>query len=217
MQDFQREFLSFALEQQIIRFGEFTLKSGRISPYFFNSGLFNNGASLRRLGEYYAAAIVNAGLGFDVLFGPAYKGIPVVAATAIALAAQHDRSVPFCFDRKEAKDHGEGGVIVGAPLEGRVLIVDDVISAGTSIAHSVELIRIRGAVPVAVVIALDRQERGQGGSLSAVQEVEQRYGIPVIAIVGLEHLAMYLQDLPGQSGALAGIKAYRERYGIHGN
>jgi len=178
--------------------------------------LFNNGPSLRRLGEYYAAAIVNAGLGFDVLFGPAYKGIPLVAATAIALAAQHDRSVPFCFDRKEAKDHGEGGVIVGAPLEGRVLIVDDVISAGTSIAHSVELIRIRGATPVAVVIALDRQERGQGGSLSAVQEVEQRYGIPVIAIVGLEHLAMYLQDLPGQSGALAGIKAYHERYGIHG-
>ena len=217
MQDYQRQFLDFALEQQIIRFGEFTLKSGRISPYFFNSGLFNNGASLRRLGEYYAAAIVNAGLGFDVLFGPAYKGIPLVAATAIALAAQHDRSVPFCFDRKEAKDHGEGGVIVGAPLEGRVLIVDDVISAGTSIAHSVELIRIRGAVPVAVVIALDRQERGQGGSLSAVQEVEQRYGIPVIAIVGLEHLAMYLKDLPGQTGVLDSIKAYRERYGIHGN
>ena len=217
MQDYQRQFLDFALEQQIIRFGEFTLKSGRISPYFFNSGLFNNGASLRRLGEYYAAAIVNAGLGFDVLFGPAYKGIPLVAATAIALAARHDRSAPFCFDRKEAKDHGEGGTIVGAPLAGRVLIVDDVISAGTSINHSVELIRAGGAAPAAVVIALDRQERGQGGSLSAVQEVEQRYGIPVIAIVGLEHLAMYLQDLPGQSGALAGIKEYRERYGIHGN
>lgn len=213
MQDFQRDFLDFALAQGIIRFGEFTLKSGRSSPYFFNSGLFNTGASLRRVGESYAAAIMHANVAFDALFGPAYKGIPLVAATAIALAACFDRSVPYCFDRKEAKDHGEGGFIVGAPPRGRVLIVDDVISAGASVNHSVEVIRNAGAVPAGVVIALDRQERGQASQCSAVAEVEQRFNIPVIAIVRLEHMLRYLEGQPGMSTALASIMSYKDRYG----
>ena len=213
MQDFQRDFLDFALTNEIIRFGEFKLKSGRISPYFFNSGLFNTGASLRRVGESYAAAIMHSGVAFDALFGPAYKGIPLVAATVIALAARFERSVPYCFDRKEAKDHGEGGVIVGAPPRGRVLIVDDVISAGASVNHSVEVIRNAGAVPAGVVIALDRQERGQTSQYSAVAEVEQRFNIPVIAIVRLEHLVRYLEGQPGMSAALASIMSYKGCYG----
>ena len=213
MRDYQREFLDFAIQHGVLRFGEFTLKSGRISPYFFNAGLFNRGAALARLGGYYAALIVDAGLSFDLLFGPAYKGIPLVAAVAIALAEQQGRDAPWCFNRKEAKDHGEGGTLVGAPLKGRVLIIDDVISAGTSVRESVEMIRAAGAVPAAVLIALDRQERGQG-ELSAVQEVERTYGIPVISVATLTDLIDYLSGHPDLENKLAAVRAYRVRYGI---
>ncbi|MEW8211242.1 MAG: orotate phosphoribosyltransferase, partial [Candidatus Thiodiazotropha taylori] len=177
MQDYQREFLDFALDVEVLRFGEFTLKSGRVSPYFFNAGLFNTGASLARLGRYYAQAIVDSGIEFDVLYGPAYKGIPLAAVTAAALYDQHGLDLPYAFNRKEAKDHGEGGVIVGHPLEGRIIIIDDVISAGTSVRESVEIIKHEQATPAGVVIALDRQERGQG-ERSAIQEVEADYGLP---------------------------------------
>ncbi len=192
-------------------FGEFQTKAGRLSPYFFNAGLFNDGESLRRLGQFYAKAILDSGLAFDGLFGPAYKGIPLAASVAIALAGE-GRNVPFSFNRKEAKDHGEGGAIVGAPLAGRILIVDDVISAGTSVRESVGLIRAAGAVPCGVAIALDRQERGQG-ELSAVQEVEHHYGLPVISIVGLDDLIDYLAVRDGVQAQLAAIQAYRARYG----
>jgi orotate phosphoribosyltransferase len=213
MQDYQREFLDFALEREVLRFGEFTLKSGRISPYFFNAGLFNTGASLANLGRYYADAIVSAGLDFDLLYGPAYKGIPLAAVTAAALFDQHGRDVPYAFNRKEAKDHGEGGVIVGHALQGqRVLIIDDVISAGTSVRESLDIISAEGAKPAGVVIALDRQERGKG-ERSAIQEVEQDTGIPVAAIVRLEQVMEYL-DSRGDQDALARISAYRERYGV---
>lgn len=212
MQPYQREFLDFALKSQVLRFGEFTLKSGRKSPYFFNAGLFNRGAALARLGRYYAQAIMDSGIAFDLLFGPAYKGIPLAAVTAAALAEHHGRDLPYAFNRKEAKDHGEGGNIVGHPLQGRVLIIDDVITAGTAIRESLDIIKGQGAVPAGVVIALDRQERGQG-SRSAIQEVEQDHGIPVAAIVRLEHLAQYLSD-NGQANVLAAIEAYRQEYGI---
>jgi orotate phosphoribosyltransferase len=212
MHDYQRDFLRFAIASDVLRFGRFTLKSGRESPYFFNAGLFCSGAALARLGRSYAAAIVDSGIPFDMLFGPAYKGIPLAAAAAIALADQHDRDVPYAFNRKEAKDHGEGGVIVGAPLAGRVLIIDDVISAGTSVRASLELIAAAGAEPAGVAIALDRQERGTG-ALSAVQEVERQYGLPVAAIVRLDQLVDYLGDEPGMQEPLAAIRAYRERYG----
>jgi orotate phosphoribosyltransferase len=212
MQPYQREFLDFALKSQVLRFGEFTLKSGRKSPYFFNAGLFNRGAALARLGRYYAQAIVDSGIDFDLLFGPAYKGIPLAAVTAAALAEHHGRDLPYAFNRKEAKDHGEGGNIVGHPLQGRVLIIDDVITAGTAIRESLDIIKGQGAVPAGVVIALDRQERGQGAR-SAIQEVEQDHGIPVAAIVRLEHLAQYLSD-SGQANVLAAIEAYRQEYGI---
>ncbi len=191
MQAYQREFIDFALECGVLRFGEFKLKSGRISPYFFNSGLFNSGGRLARLGEFYAQAICASALGFDMLYGPAYKGIPLVAATAIALAKKHDRDLPYAFNRKEAKDHGEGGAIIGGPLHGRVLIVDDVISAGTSVGESVDIVIKAGATPAGVVIALDRQERGQG-TASAVQEVETRHGLRVLSIAKLETLIAYL-------------------------
>ena len=213
MRDYQRDFLDFAIEHGVLRFGEFTLKSGRISPYFFNAGLFNRGAALARLGGYYAALITDAGLSFDLLFGPAYKGIPLVAAVAIALAEQQGRDAPWCFNRKEAKDHGEGGLIVGAPLQGRALIVDDVITAGTAIRETMQILETHGAIPAGVVIALDRQERGQG-PLSAVQEVERAHGIRVTPIVTLNHLVTYLDALPEYAAPLAALRIYQAEYGI---
>jgi orotate phosphoribosyltransferase len=214
MQDYQREFLDFALEVGVLRFGEFTLKSGRRSPYFFNAGLFNTGGSLARLGRFYAQAIIASGVPFDVLFGPAYKGIPLAAVTAAALYDQHGRDLPYAFNRKEAKDHGEGGTIVGHPLaERRVLIIDDVITAGTAIRESLEVIRAQGGTPAGVVIALDRQERGQG-ERSAIQEVEQDLGMPVAAIIRLEHIIGYLEGRPEAAQSLERIHAYRREYGI---
>jgi orotate phosphoribosyltransferase len=213
MQDYQREFVEFIIEAGVLRFGEFTLKSGRLSPYFFNAGLFHTGRALARLGRYYAQAIAGSGLTFDMLFGPAYKGIPLVTATAVALADHHDRDVPWCFNRKEAKNHGEGGQLVGAPLCGRVLIVDDVISAGTAVRETFALLVAHQAQPAGVVIALDRQERGQG-ELSALQEVEQRYGIPVLSIVRLEEVLFWLADWPEYAPTLAAIRAYRQIYGV---
>ncbi len=213
MQDYQREFLDFAIDVGVLRFGEFTLKSGRVSPYFFNSGLFNTGSSLARLGRYYAQAVVDSGIDFDMIYGPAYKGIPLAAALAIALADHHDRDLPYAFNRKEAKDHGEGGVIVGAPLEGRVLIIDDVISAGTSVRESVDIIQASGATPAGVVIALDRQERGKGET-SAIQEVERDHGLTVASIVQLSNLVEYLGKSTDMADHLAAIRAYRERYGV---
>ncbi len=213
MRDYQRDFLDLAIDRGVLRFGEFTLKSGRISPYFFNAGLFNSGGTLARLGSFYAQAIMEAGIGFDLLFGPAYKGIPLVAATAIALAERHGWDAPWCFNRKESKDHGEGGALVGAPLKGRVLLVDDVITAGTAIRESMTLLSVYQAQAVGVVIALDRQERGQG-ELSAIQEVERNYGIPVISIVRLDDLLAYLGERPAEAGVLEAVRAYRQEYGI---
>lgn len=213
MQDYQHEFLSFAIDTEVLRFGEFTLKSGRKSPYFFNAGLFNTGSRLARLGRFYAAAIVASGIEFDVLFGPAYKGIPLAAATAVALADHHGRDLPYCFNRKEAKDHGEGGNLVGAPLKGRVLIIDDVITAGTAIRESLDIIRAAGASAAGVVIALNRQERGKGDR-SAIQEVEQDMGIPVISIAALDQLVEYLENQPGRAEQVAAIRAYRAEYGV---
>lgn len=213
MQDYQREFLDFAIEIGVLRFGRFTLKSGRQSPYFFNSGLFNSGRSLARLGRYYAQAIQHSGIAYDMVFGPAYKGIPLVSAAAIALADHHSRDVPYAFNRKEAKDHGEGGTTVGAPLQGRVLIVDDVISAGTSVRESIGIITQADAVPAGVVIALDRQERGTGPR-SAIQEVEETYGVPVASIVTLDHLLEYLRTQPGMEEAVSAVEAYRAKYGV---
>lgn len=213
MHDYQRDFLDFAIAQGVLRFGEFTLKSGRISPYFFNAGLFNSGRALARLGRCYAQAILQSGIAFDRLFGPAYKGIPLVATTAIALADQHDRDVPWCFNRKEVKDHGEGGAIVGAPLTGRVLLIDDVITAGTAIREAMTLLAAHQATAVGVVIALDRQERGRG-RWSAIQEVEQQYRLPVISIVRLDELVAYLAERSDYAAPLAAIRAYREQYGL---
>jgi len=213
MKDYQRDFIEFALATGVLRFGEFTLKSGRISPYFFNSGLFNSGATLARLGRFYAQAISESKLDYDVLFGPAYKGIPLASTTVVALADQNDRDVPYVFNRKEKKDHGEGGQLVGAELKGKVLIIDDVISAGTSVGESVDIIRAAGAEPAGVIIALDRQERGQG-ELSAIQQVEQTHKIPVVSIICLNDLLSYLQDHPDLQQHLAAVKAYRERYGV---
>ncbi len=212
MHDYQRQFIEFALRVGVLQFGEFTLKSGRKSPYFFNSGLFNTGAALSQLGRAYAHAIVNSGIAFDMLFGPAYKGIPLVSAVSIALADHHGRDVPYAFNRKEAKDHGEGGTIVGAALKGRVLLIDDVISAGTSVRESVQLIENAGAKLSGVMIALNRQERGQG-ALSAIQEVEQSLNIKVGSIIALEQLVEYLAQQSGQAAALERIKAYRAQYG----
>jgi orotate phosphoribosyltransferase len=208
MLSYQRDFLEFALAQNVLRFGNFTLKSGRQSPYFFNAGLFNTGSTLAQLGRFYAAAIQESGIDFDMLFGPAYKGIPLVTATAIALSVQHQRDVPYCFNRKEVKDHGEGGAIVGTALAGRVLLIDDVISAGTAIREAVQLIETAGAQLAGVVIALNRQERGQS-ALSAVEEVEQRYGIPVVSIINLDHLISYLELKPEQQETLEAIRSYQ--------
>lgn len=213
MQEYQRAFIEFAIESDVLRFGEFTLKSGRVSPYFFNAGLFNDGVALARLGQFYASAIQNSGLEFDTLFGPAYKGIPLASATAIALAEHHERNVPYCFNRKEAKTHGEGGSIVGAPLNGRVLIIDDVITAGTAIREAMDIIDAAGAKASGVVIALDRQERGKGEQ-SAIQEVETNFGIKVASIVTLNELLQYLEDRPEMEEHSQAIRAYREEYGV---
>ena len=213
IKDYQYEFIEFAIEAGVLSFGDFTLKSGRVSPYFFNSGLFNTGRQLARLGRFYAQAIVDSGIQFDVLFGPAYKGIPLAAAAGIALADHHDRNVPWCFNRKEAKDHGEGGNLVGAGLTGGVLIIDDVITAGTAIRESVDIIQAAGATPAGVVIALDRQERGRDAR-SAIQEVEETLGVRVISIVKLEHLAQYLQDRTDRAEEIEKILAYRAQYGV---
>jgi orotate phosphoribosyltransferase len=207
-----RSFIDLCLELGVLRFGEFKLKSGRCSPYFFNAGLFNSGRALAELGRAYAQAVQSAGVQFDVLFGPAYKGIPLVATTAVALADHHGRSVPWAFNRKEAKDHGEGGNIVGAPLRGRVLIVDDVITAGTAIREATDIIRAAGAEPVGVVLALDRQERGQG-QLSAVQEVEQTLQLPVTSILRLADLIDYLRNA-GNAEQLVAVERYRSEYGV---
>lgn len=213
MQAYQRNFIRFAIERGVLRFGEFTLKSGRISPYFFNAGLFHSGAALAQLGRCYADALVQANLPFDVLFGPAYKGIPLAAATAVALVEHHGRDVPWCFNRKEAKDHGEGGTLVGAPLNGRVLIIDDVITAGTAIREVMQIIQAQGAQAAGVLIALDRQERGRG-ELSAIQEVERDFNIPVVSIVSLQQVLEYLADDAELKQHLPAVEAYRAEFGI---
>ncbi|KFN49589.1 orotate phosphoribosyltransferase [Arenimonas composti] len=212
MLDHQRRFLDLALQRGVLRFGEFTLKSGRTSPYFFNAGLFDTGAALAHLGECYADALLASGLGFDMLFGPAYKGIPLATTVAVALAGRgHD--VPVAFNRKEAKDHGEGGQLIGAPVRGRVLIVDDVITAGTAIRESIAIIRAAGGEPCGVLIALDRQERGQQGSRSAAQEVSAEFGIPVLAIAGLDDLLARADERPDLAAHKPALEGYRARYG----
>ncbi len=212
MHAFRQDFIRFAVSQNVLRFGEFQTKAGRLSPYFFNSGLFQDGAALRELCQFYAQAILSSNIKFDMLFGPAYKGIPLVAGTAIALAEQ-GKNIPYSFNRKEAKDHGEGGNTVGAKLQGNVLIIDDVISAGTSVRESIELIKAEGASPCGVVIALDRMERGQR-ELSAVQEVNRDYGLPVISIASLEDLLGYLQGQAELVQNLQAVQSYRDRYGV---
>lgn len=212
MSVYKSEFLEFAIDSGVLCFGEFKTKAGRLSPYFFNAGLFNDGAKLKKLGEFYAKAIVESGIAFDVLFGPAYKGIPLAASIAIALTGM-GRNVPFAFNRKEAKDHGEGGTVIGAALKGRVLIVDDVISAGTSVRESVELIRSRNAQPAGVVIALDRMEKGVGEK-SAVQEVQEKYGMPVVSVVNLTDLLKFLEAKSDWGDRLKAVARYREQYGI---
>lgn len=219
MQEYQLTFIELALEREALRFGQFRLKSGRDSPYFFNAGLFSDGEAAAMLGRCYAAAIVRSGLEFDMIFGPAYKGIPLATAAAIGLAAHHGLTVPYAYNRKEAKEHGEGGLVVGAPLHGRVLIVDDVITAGTAVRESLELIRRAGAEPVGVALALDREERGQQGEMSAVQELERDEGLKCVSIVTLSDL---IEALTAQSGGaprisaeqLTQLRAYRERYGV---
>ncbi|EGR2796222.1 orotate phosphoribosyltransferase [Vibrio navarrensis] len=213
MKAYQREFIEFALEKQVLKFGEFTLKSGRKSPYFFNAGLFNTGRDLARLGRFYAAALADSGIEFDVLFGPAYKGIPIATTTAVALADHHDIDTPYCFNRKEAKDHGEGGNLVGSALEGRIMLVDDVITAGTAIRESMEIIQANGADLAGVLVAIDRQEKGKG-ELSAIQEVERDFGCAVISIVSLSDLITYLEEKGDATEHLAAVKAYREQFGV---
>lgn len=210
---YQSEFIDLCVQLGVLRFGSFTLKSGRESPYFFNAGLFNTGAAISAVGHAYAAALTASELKFDMLFGPAYKGIPLVTITAAALAERHARNVPFAFNRKEAKDHGEGGKIVGAPLQGRVLIVDDVITAGTAIRESIDIIQAAGATPAGVLLALDRQERASGSDFSAVQEVRSQYRIPVISVVNLTDL-MHHVSKAGEAGDLSSMRRYRERYGL---
>ncbi len=212
MKAYQQQFIKFAIETGVLRFGSFTLKSGRVSPYFFNSGLFNSGESLARLGRFYAQAITESTLDYDVLFGPAYKGIPLAATTVVALAEHHQRDIPYVFNRKEIKDHGEGGQLVGAELCGKVLIIDDVISAGTSVRESVNIIKAANATPAGVIIALDRQERGQE-SLSAIQQVEAEHGIPVISIICLDDLLEFIQSDKTLTQYLPAVDAYRNEYG----
>ncbi len=215
MQDFQTDFLNFVIKQEILRFGEFTLKSGRISPYFFNAGLFDSGEKLAFLGRSYAQAIVFSGQKFDVLFGPAYKGIPLVSATAIALADGHGIIKPYCFNRKEAKDHGEGGTIVGAELTGRTMIIDDVITAGTAVREAVEILTAAGASLSGITVAMDRQERGSG-ELSAIQEIEKNYQIEVVSIISLQDIIDFLQKSNSQvlQPHLDSVVAYRQQYGV---
>lgn len=214
MQSYQRDFIRLAIKYKALRFGLFTLKSGRASPYFFNAGLFNSGRALAELGRYYAAALVDSRLEFDMLFGPAYKGIALAASTAIALADHHGLDRPYAYNRKEAKNHGEGGNLVGAPLAGKVLIVDDVITAGTAIREVIELIRAQGAEPAGVVIGLNRQERGQG-RLSAVQELEQEFSIPVISIAAVDHIIAYLDEQASDKALVEQVRGYRAEYGVN--
>lgn len=213
MRDYQKDFIEFAIKNDVLRFGEFTLKSGRVSPYFFNAGLFNSGEALAKLGQYYAAAIKESGVKFDVLFGPAYKGIPLATTCAVALYEHQKTNIPYSFNRKEAKAHGEGGSIVGAALEGDILIIDDVITAGTAIRESMDIIAAANAKPAGVIIALDRQEKGTG-ELSAIQEVEQQYTIPVLSIIKLENLISYIENNNEFSQYIDKVKAYRDQYGI---
>ena len=213
MKAYQKEFIEFALEKQVLKFGEFTLKSGRTSPYFFNAGLFNTGRDLARLGRFYAAALEDAGIEYDLLFGPAYKGISIVTTTAVALSDHYDKDVPYCFNRKEKKQHGEGGSLVGSPLEGRIMLVDDVITAGTAIRESMEIIAAAGADLSGVLIALDRQEKGKA-ELSAIQEVERDFGTEVVSIVKLADLIVYLEEQGSMGEHLASVKAYRDQYGV---
>ena len=213
MQQYQKEFIKFAIAQNVLCFGEFELKSGRVSPYFFNSGLFNTGLALARLGGFYAAALENANVSYDILFGPAYKGIPLVAATAVSLANEFQKDVPYVFNRKEAKSHGEGGSLVGTPLEGRVVIIDDVITAGTAIREVMAIIEQAGATPAATVIAVNRMEKGKA-ELSAIQEVERDYKMPVISSVDMTHIMEYLAEIGGHESQLAAMAKYREQYGI---
>ncbi len=212
MKNYQQDFIRYALDCGVLKFGEFELKSGRISPYFFNTGLFNTGAQLKKLGQFYAQALIESGIEIDIFYGPAYKGIPLAVATAIAYSQLTERDMPFAFNRKEAKDHGEGGLLVGSPLNGRVLIIDDVITAGTSVRESVDIIRNANAIPAGVLIALDRQEKGLG-EISAIQEVTERFDLPVTAIISLSHIIDYLK-IAGETTHLAAIENYRLRYGI---
>lgn len=213
MQPFQRDFIQFALDQNVLKFGEFTLKSGRQSPYFFNAGGFQTSRALAMLGEFYAAALQASGQKYDMLFGPAYKGIPLVSSLAVALANEYNLDVPYAFNRKEAKTHGEGGTIVGAPLTGKVMIVDDVITAGTAVREVISIIEAGGAKPAGVLIALDRQERGQQ-ALSAIQEIEQTYNIPVVSIIKLNQILEFVQSEPAYARFLPAIQQYRSTYGI---
>jgi orotate phosphoribosyltransferase len=213
MKEYQRQFIEFALEKQVLKFGEFTLKSGRKSPYFFNAGLFNTGRDLALLGRFYAAALVDAGVEFDLVFGPAYKGIPIATTTVVALSEHYNIDKPYCFNRKEAKDHGEGGNLVGSPLTGRVMLVDDVITAGTAIRESMTIIEANKAVLAGVLISLNRQEKGQG-ELSAIQEVERDYRCKVISIIELDDLIHYLEQKSDMVESLNAICDYKKRYGI---
>ena len=213
MKDYQKEFIEFALQKQVLKFGQFTLKSGRTSPYFFNAGLFNSGRDLARLGRFYAAALMDSGIDYDLLFGPAYKGIPIATTTAVALSNDYDLDIPYCFNRKEAKTHGEGGSLVGSELKGKIMLVDDVITAGTAIRESMDIIQAHHAQLAGVLIALDRQEKGKA-ELSAIQEVERDYNAKVISIVQLSDLVSYLEAQPDMQEHLAAVKAYREQYGI---
>jgi orotate phosphoribosyltransferase len=213
LSDYQSEFIELCMRLGVLKFGEFKLKSGRESPYFFNAGLFSSGAAMAAVGKAYADAVMASDISFDMLFGPAYKGIPLVTAATAALAEHHGIDLPFAFNRKESKDHGEGGLIVGSPLTGRVLIVDDVITAGTAIRDSIEIIRAAGAHPAGVLLALDRQERGTVSPLSAVQEVREQFGMPVIAVISLSDLMQHMGTL-GRDADLAAMAAYRDRYGL---
>lgn len=215
MKAYQEEFIGFAISRGVLKFGEFTLKSGRTSPYFFNAGLFNKGADLARLGRFYAAALEDSGVDYDLLFGPAYKGIPIATAAAIALYDTYQKDVPYCFNRKEQKTHGEGGNLVGSELKGKVMLVDDVITAGTAIRESMAIVEANGASLAGVLIALDRQEKGQG-ELSAIQEVERDFNAPVISIVNLNDVISFLQDSEELNDYLPQVKAYRDKYGVRG-
>lgn len=213
MKEYQKQFIEFALAKQVLKFGEFTLKSGRTSPYFFNAGLFNTGQDLAKLGRFYAAALEDAGIDYDLLFGPAYKGIPIATTTAVALADHYNKDVPYCFNRKEKKDHGEGGNLVGSELKGKVMLVDDVITAGTAIRESMEIIAANGADLSGVLIALDRQEKGKA-ELSAIQEVERDFNTQVVSIVKLADLITYLEQQGNMDERLQAVKAYRDQYGV---